>query len=358
MWLTVILASLAIVLVSADDGNFQREAGPLKVYVACGFHGREWATVELCKAMREEVNRRRAAATNANPFWTDWYFDVDVNPDGTRAARLEGGECQRGNSRGVDLNRNFPPIERCPSGLPPARPPFMRFVGRDAEDYPGERPLSEYETRLVVEHMREYNPDVALFIHTGTTGIMLPYDSCFEPTPGQYNLMMTEFASKMSEVLNLKKERIGRSTTRLHPGVGTAADYAFAELGIPFTFTVETYEMPLACEGASTLLRKPTNKLSLRECKKVFVPHSASDNCRNPNIEAYIERWVKLVDAVEYVVAANANERYYLGKWLEKSLVPQSAIDRQARLAEDQDYENEPGLPPELIQPGSPPPKW
>lgn len=345
VWSPLVLALVAVTIARIadahegadwDDGSYTR-VGAVRVYVACGFHGREWATVELCKAMEAEVRRRVAAANRSKPFWTQWFFDSDVNPEGTRAARTEGNECQRGNARGVDINRNFPPIERCPSGMPPARPPLGVFVGRDSEDYPGERPLSEHETRAIVSNMREFRPDVALFIHTGTVAIMQPYDSCFEPTPGKYNLMMTEFASKMADVLGLKKWQLGRSTTRLHPGVGTASDYAFAHLDVPFTFTIETYEMPSACPRAGEILRKPTSRMTPAECRLAFVPHTAADNCARPNLQAYIARWIKIVDAMEYVVGHDPKEREYLSAWLEKTIVPYSELDKGGADSDDDD---------------------
>lgn len=337
---------LAFALPDGDDeADAHQRVSPVRVYVACGFHAREWATVDLCEAMKEEVKRRVEMATVGKPFWTQWFFDSNVNPDGTRDARLPGNECQRGNNRGVDINRNFPPIDRCPSGLPPARPPMGIYVGRDAEDYPGERPLSEYETRNIVNNLREFRPDVALFIHTGTVAIMQPYDSCFEPTPGKYNLMMTEFSSKMADILKLPKWQLGRSTTRLHPGVGTASDYAFAHMDVPFTFTIETYEMPRDCPNAEVILRKPTSKMTPTECRLAFVPHSATDNCARPNLRDYLERWVKIVDAVEYVVAHDPKEREYLAKWLDMTIIPYSSIAKNAEDPDsDIDYDKVPFL--------------
>lgn len=326
-----------------------RQSSPVRVYVACGFHGREWATVDLCEAMKRRVEELQSRATADRPFWTDWYFDTNVNPDGVRAARtVDGSECQRGNSRGVDINRNFPPI-KCPFGGAPARPPFMRMVGRDAEDYPGASPLSEYESRQVVAHIREFRPDIALFIHTGTVGLMLPYDSCFEPAGTTDVLRMVEVAGRIAEVVGIDKTKIAKSTTRMSPAVGTATDYAFEEMGVPFAFTVETYEMPVKCEGARELLRKPSARYTSADCVKAFVPHSASDNCRRPDMASYIDKWVKLVDGVERVVSMDPKERAILANWLEKDIVPKSMIVRMEEEAQAR-VDDEAGEPDPYIQ--------
>jgi hypothetical protein len=63
----------------------------------------------------------------------------DLNPDGHAAKR-------RGNSRGVDLNRNFPGTWRA---LPTA----------------GRAPASEIETRVVMRLIRRIRPDVTIWFH-------------------------------------------------------------------------------------------------------------------------------------------------------------------------------------------------
>ena len=73
-----------------------------------------------------------------------WVIDA-LNPDGSRART-------RPNSRGVDLNRNFP--FRWRGGLPRAN-----------GYYPGPRPASEPEARAAMGFIREIEPDVSIWYH-------------------------------------------------------------------------------------------------------------------------------------------------------------------------------------------------
>ena len=73
-----------------------------------------------------------------------WVID-SLNPDGARART-------RRNSRGVDLNRNFP--YRWRGGVP-----------RSSGYYPGPRAASEPETRAAMDFIREIDPDISVWYH-------------------------------------------------------------------------------------------------------------------------------------------------------------------------------------------------
>ena len=63
-----------------EHGHEVIPKGPLKVFVACAFHGREWATEALCRAWEDEVKR-------LNSRWVEWKIVHNVNPMGSKIAR-------------------------------------------------------------------------------------------------------------------------------------------------------------------------------------------------------------------------------------------------------------------------------
>jgi protein MpaA len=104
-----------------------------RVLVVGCIHGDECAGVRI-------VNRLRDGRPRG---FVDLWLVRTLNPDG-RAAHT------RQNSRGVDLNRNFP---------------FRWRPGPRGRYYPGRRPLSERESRIAVRLVERIEPDVTIWFH-------------------------------------------------------------------------------------------------------------------------------------------------------------------------------------------------
>ncbi len=85
-----------------------------------------------------------------------WRFVPVLNPDG-----LFSAPPRRVNSHGVDLNRNF----STPNWEREARLYWEKRTRKDPRRWPGNRPLSEPESRFVHEQMRDFKPQLIVSIH-------------------------------------------------------------------------------------------------------------------------------------------------------------------------------------------------
>jgi murein peptide amidase A len=115
-------------------------AGARAVLVVGVIHGDERAGLRIIRAIKREA-ARHATALAGTQLWAI----ATVNPDGLRAHT-------RKNSRGVDLNRNFP--YRWRGNVP-----------HSSGYYPGPRPASEPETRAVMAFVRRVRPDLSIWYH-------------------------------------------------------------------------------------------------------------------------------------------------------------------------------------------------
>ena len=107
-------------------------SSPRKVLVVGCVHGNECAGIAILDRLR------RLGSLPGVDLW----LVPDANPDGRAAAT-------RGNSRGVDLNRNFPRRWRPLGGV----------------QYSGTRPASERETRIAMRLILRLRPKVTIWFH-------------------------------------------------------------------------------------------------------------------------------------------------------------------------------------------------
>ena len=126
-----------------------------------------------------------------------------LNPDGKNAQT-------RGNSNGVDLNRNFPTQN-------------WEKTEKGSEYYGGESPASEQETQFLIYAIDKYKPDLIVTLHE-------PYKIVNYDGPAK------EIAEKFSEITGYKvEENIG------YPTPGSFGTYCGIERNIP-TITLELPE--------------------------------------------------------------------------------------------------------------------
>jgi hypothetical protein len=126
-----------------------------RVLLLGGIHGDELTSVALAF---DWIARSRAAQTLAGTAAGDiaWRIVPVLNPDGllhTPATRV--------NAHGVDLNRNFPTADWARD----ARPYWIQRTHRDPRRFPGPSPLSEPESRWLLQQIEQFQPDLIVSVH-------------------------------------------------------------------------------------------------------------------------------------------------------------------------------------------------
>ena len=109
---------------------------PVKVLVVGAIHGNETAGLAVTALLRREAPEIPGA---------ELWIVPTINPDGVAAD-------SRHNAHGVDLNRNFPDGWRAGGSLGDTY-------------YPGTRPLSEPESRLIARLVRRLHPAATIWYH-------------------------------------------------------------------------------------------------------------------------------------------------------------------------------------------------
>jgi protein MpaA len=125
---------------------------PLRVLVLGGIHGDEMSSSSLVFHWIALAQTPPADM----PVPISWRFIPTLNPDGMFAK-----PARRVNARGVDLNRNFP----TPNWARDARHYWEQRTRRDPRRWPGNHPLSEPESRFLLEQMDSFKPNLIVSVH-------------------------------------------------------------------------------------------------------------------------------------------------------------------------------------------------
>lgn len=124
-------------------------AGAPKILLLGGIHGDEQSASAIVFKWLDFMQK-----PGAREF--QWKVAPVVNPDGLLAARP-----RRTNAHGVDLNRNFP----TPDWQHEAPKYWAKVTRSDPRRYPGKAPVSEPESRWIVDTIEKYKPDVIISVH-------------------------------------------------------------------------------------------------------------------------------------------------------------------------------------------------
>jgi hypothetical protein len=128
-----------------------------------GIHGDELASVSIVFGWIRTLNRYHSGLFH-------WRIVPVLNPDG-----LLRSKSIRMNSRGIDLNRNFP----SPNWSTDAPDYWIRRTSRNPRRYPGSAPLSEPESRWLAGEIERFRPDVIVPVHAPLE--VLDFDGPPEP---------------------------------------------------------------------------------------------------------------------------------------------------------------------------------
>ena len=131
--------------VGGADANF-------KVLIIGGIHGDEMSSTSL---VYHWLNLAMTPPSDS-PLNIHWRFIPSLNPDG-----LFAKPARRTNGSGVDLNRNFP----TPNWARDAKVYWEERTKRDPRRWPGTKPVSEPESRFLLEQMDSFKPNLIVSVH-------------------------------------------------------------------------------------------------------------------------------------------------------------------------------------------------
>ena len=189
-----------------------------KTIIIGGIHGVEPQSKEVCDLYIKDAKDK--------PFPDECFLVLipALNPDGLELKT-------RGNANGVDLNRNFPSSTW--KSIP---------VSGNSAYYPGTKPASEPETRIIVELLNKYNFKKIIAIHTNhtiqfpnppminydgeqshelaeklsaATGLMTHHDIGY-PTPGSLGVWIGNELKKISVTFELDDTKLAGELYKKH----------------------------------------------------------------------------------------------------------------------------------------------
>ena len=225
-------------------------AGPKpRIFLIGGLHAREYATAELATRFAEMLIA--GYDEDADITWLLDHHEVQLvlqaNPDGRQQAqtglswRKNTNQNYCGvtsNSRGADLNRNFPFQWGCCGGS---------SNNQCSTAYRGPFPSSEPESTALIDHTRTIFPDqrpddlvtpapddaTGVFIDIHSFGEVLLWSWGFDSTPSPNSSGLQSFARKLGYFNGYDAVQALSGATE-----GTTKDFAYGELGVA-AYTLE-----------------------------------------------------------------------------------------------------------------------
>ncbi len=144
----------------------------INIFLLAGEHPRELISTEfilnyvkyLCMGNRDEKYLNIINSFN---------FRIVLNANPISREKVENGEyCRRTNLNNVDINRNWD----------------IHWIleTNDPEEFPGNSPFSEMETKFLKSIVGDFKPKLFLSVHSGAFGLFMPY--AYLQEEGKFNL--------------------------------------------------------------------------------------------------------------------------------------------------------------------------
>jgi len=173
------------------------------------------------------------------------------NIDGRRHAE-NGAPCQRKNSNGVDINRNFQ--------MTSTKHKYARW----SEEYEGAHPLSEKESQLIASILKK-GVKRYVNVHSGEYSLYCPYDSTLQKPKNQKTMLknLKEWG-KFCSVCTVGSAAEKSS----YKAYGTSVDFA-THIGVPEAYTFEIFGQKGSCEQSFNPVPKRM-KFLLKRWMRIF----------------------------------------------------------------------------------------
>jgi hypothetical protein len=203
------------------------EKAQFKTMVVAGEHAREMIGSEVAlnflKALCGQGDPRGLPDLAEAKKGTEFLVVINANPIG-RSKVEKGDFCTRTNGNHVDINRNFD-YE------------YQDVDRNNADTNPGVTAFDQSEARLLKYLMETFHPHAYLDLHSGFRGMFFPNGVAEDPelTSQLLHLCAPVDESACKCPLGVANKEVGYHTA------GSALDYGFSKVKIPFAMAVEVY---------------------------------------------------------------------------------------------------------------------
>ncbi|MFK7893005.1 MAG: PKD domain-containing protein [Granulosicoccus sp.] len=303
--------------------NFSNTGPKPKIFITSSIHAREYTPAELMTRFAEMLVTNYNV--DADVTWILDHHDIHLmliaNPDGRKQA--ETGILWRKNtnqsycgitseSRGVDLNRNFPFEWGCCGGS---------STSGCSNTYRGPFGQSEPETQSIVNYLTANFDDnrgpqssdaapldisgMYLDIHSSGRLMLWPWGSTSSPTPNGTQLQT------LGRKLAFFNGHSPKQAIGLYPTDGTTTSYAYGELGLPsFTYELGT-QFFQACDYFENTLIPDNFPSLLYALKTLRAPYQLPAGPEITNISIVPNTPLGVPAGTVITLAANADDSRY-----------------------------------------------